>query len=112
MKLDVTMLIAGLSISIVVLELLRRRALREKYAAIWLVTGGLTVVGAFAPGVVHKISSALGFEVASNFVFFSIIVLLLLVLMQVTLELGKVEGQIQTLAEEIALIRADLPKND
>jgi len=45
------------------LELLRRRQLSEKYAALWLIVGVGVLVLLLAPGLLQGISEALGFEV-------------------------------------------------
>jgi len=110
MSLRLTMLIFGAIVLVGVFALLRRRTLREKYAAIWLLTGAGAVIGAIFPYAVSSVSSFLGFQVTSNFVLLAIGGVLLFTVMQMSLELGKVEGQIQTLSEEIALLRLDQEK--
>jgi len=89
-------------------ELLRRRVLREKYAIVWLLMGLTLIFGAFFPNFVNEISKLLGFQVLSNFILFVFALINLLVLMQLTLSVGKSENQIQTLAEEIALLKSEL----
>lgn len=110
MSLRVTMFIFGALVLVGVFELLRRRTLREKYAAIWLITGIGAVVGAIFPKAISAVSSFLGFQVPSNFVLLAAGGVLLFTVMQMSLELGKVEDQIQTLSEEIALLRLDQEK--
>ena len=58
-------------------ELLRRRQLKEKYAALWLVVGLGVLVLVIAPGRLTTVSEALGFEAPSNFLFFIALTLLL-----------------------------------
>lgn len=111
MNLNTTMLIVGIIVLVAVFELLRRRTLREKYAAVWLITGFITVIAALFPEFVEKISRSLGFTVPSNFVLLGAGVVLLFVTMQMSLELGKVESQVQTLTEEVALLRLEIDKN-
>ena len=112
MTLRITMFIVGLAVLLGVFELLRRRTLREKYAAIWLITGVATLLGAAFPGAIAWTSHALGFQVASNFVLFTAGLVLLFTVMQMSLELGKVEAQVQTLSEEIALLRVEIGESD
>jgi len=85
-------------------ELLRRRQLKEKYAALWLVVGLGVLVLLVAPGLLTTVSDALGFEVPSNFLFFIALTLLLGVTVHLSWELSRVEEETRELAEEIALV--------
>lgn len=100
-----TISIAGVLVLLLTIELLRRRQLREKYAAIWLVVGCLAVVSAFAPHLLESVARALGFSVPANLVFALAVLVLLMVGMQLSLEVGRLEDETQRLAEEIALLR-------
>jgi hypothetical protein len=103
--LKVTMGVTIFITLIFVFELLRRKALREKYAFIWIVTALLLVVGTLFPDLAIRLSTFLGFATIASFlmVFFGIIILF--ITMQLSLELGKVEDQNQRLAEELALLK-------
>ena len=57
-------------IVLVIVELLRRKALREKYAVVWLLLAVSFVSGAIFPTTINKISQILGFQFLSNFVLF------------------------------------------
>ncbi len=100
--------IAGVLLLLLTGELLRRRQLREKYAAIWLGVGLIAVVFAFAPGLLVSISRGLGFSVPANLVFALAALVLLMVGMQLSLEVGRLEDESQRLAEEIAILRQEL----
>jgi hypothetical protein len=89
-------------------ELLRRRQLREKYAALWLLVGLGVLVLVVAPGLLTWVSEALGFEVPSNFLFFIALTLLLTVTVHLSWELSRVEEETRELAEEVALIKLRL----
>jgi hypothetical protein len=90
---------------LVVVELLRRSVLREKYAVFWALIATTFFVFAIFPAAPSKISQSLGFETTSNFILALVIGMLMLVVMQLSLEVGKLEDKIQTLAEESALSR-------
>ncbi len=89
-----------------VLELLRRGILRERFAALWLaVCTALAIVAVF-PGILRTAADALGFEVPSNLLFFAAIVFLLLVSIQLSYEVSKLEARSRRLAEDLALLTA------
>jgi hypothetical protein len=96
---------------LVVIELLRRSVLREKYAVFWALIALTFLVFAIYPAAPSSISSALGFSTTSNFILSLVIGILMLVVMQLSLEVGKLEDKIQTLAEESALNLEEKSRN-
>ena len=106
--LKITMAITILVTLVFIFELLRRKALREKYAFVWILTALVLIVGSLFPEFAINLSNTLGFATIASFlmVFFGIIILL--ITMQLSLELGKVEDQNQRLAEELALLKMKL----
>lgn len=99
-------------ILISIVELLRRKVLREKYAIVWLGIATALIFGAIFPGAINSISKFLGFQVFSNFVLFIFATTNLLMIMQITLSIGKTEDQVQTLAEEIALLKSQISEEN
>lgn len=91
-----------------VIELLRRGILRERFAALWLFVGVLLLLGALFPGVLARAAGALGFEVVSNLLFFSAILFLLLVAVQLSNEVSRLEARTRRLAEDLALLSAEV----
>lgn len=108
MTIRTTAIIGSVLVLLVMIELLRRRQLREKYAALWLVVGLGGLFIAIFPGVLGAVSRFLGFGLPVN-LFFSIVgALLLVVSMQLSLEVGRLEEKTRQLAEESALTRHEL----
>lgn len=89
----------------VVLELLRRKVFREKYAALWIIIGICALVLAGFPGLLSWVSALLGIQVASNLLFALNIILLMGVCLHLSWELSVVEDENRTLAEEVAILR-------
>ncbi|MEY2418678.1 MAG: hypothetical protein QOG90_1358 [Actinomycetota bacterium] len=87
------------------LELLRRRQLKEKYAVLWLGVGiGMLVLGAF-PVLLNKVADAVGVKDPPNLLLFAAALLLLLVCVHLSWEASRLEEKTRTLAEEVALLR-------
>lgn len=91
-----------------IFEMLRRNVLEEKYAIVWLFLGTTIIVGAIFPETLYKLSRFMGFQVLSNFVLFFFGLINLLIVMQLSLTLGKSEKAIQELAQEIGLLKSEL----
>lgn len=87
------------------IELLRRRRLREKYAALWIGVSALVLATVAMPGVLRSVAQILGVTVPLNLVFFGSLILLLIVSIQLSAEITALQREVQTLAEEVALVR-------
>ena len=87
------------------IELLRRRQLKEKYAVLWLGVGiGMFVIGAF-PFLLNKIADVAGVKDPPNLLLFAASLLLLAVCVHLSWESSRMEEKARTLAEELALLR-------
>lgn len=91
-------------------ELMRRRRLREKYAVLWVTVSLGLVLIALVPSLLPALADLVGVAVPANLLFFVASVVLMLVSMQHSNELGRLEEETRTLAEEIALLRLDLER--
>jgi hypothetical protein len=89
-------------------ELMRQRRLREKYAVLWLTVSVGLVLIALVPGLLTGMADLIGVAVPTNLLFFVASVVLMLVSMQHSNELGRLEEETRTLAEEVALLRLDI----
>lgn len=103
---------AALVTSGFIVVMLRRGYLREKFAALWLVVGFTLLLLAVFPGILREAATLLGVEVPANLLFLLAAVLLLLVGVQLSYEVGRLDTRTQRLAEEVALLRAELRDRD
>lgn len=87
----------------VVIELLRRRRLRERHAIWWLVAGTFALIVGIFPATLQWAASLVGIEVPLNLVFFVSIGVLFFVCLQHSSELTKLEDKTRALAETMAL---------
>lgn len=109
---QIAALIVGFGALGVILDLVRRRHLRVRYAGMWLVVGlGMTTL-AVAPGLLDWAADALGVVDPPNLLFFMGLIVLLVVVVQLSLELSRVDEQMRILAEEIALLRNAMDEHD
>ena len=105
-------LIGSLVTLAVVLDMLRRQRLREKYAVLWVLVALGTLVVAVFPGVLYAAAELVGVEVPAHLLFFGTALLLLVVSVQHSYELGRLEERSRTLAEEVALLRLELTRRE
>lgn len=88
----------------IVIEMLRRRQLRERHAIWWLVAGTVALLISIFPNLLTVSAKFLGFEVPANLAFFAALLVLFFVALQTSAELTKVESHNRRLAEQLALV--------
>ncbi|HEX4402427.1 MAG TPA: DUF2304 domain-containing protein [Galbitalea sp.] len=96
--------VAALLTLAVVVQLLRRRQLRERHAIWWFIAGVLTLVAGVFPQTLAWAAGLFGIAVPINLVFFVSIATLFLVCLQHSSELTRLESKTRTLAERVAIL--------
>lgn len=104
-RLTVITLVIALAAFVLVFELLRRRKLREKYAALWIVVAGIVVLLSIFPSLLVRAAAVLGVAVPSNLLFLMSLLVLFAVSLQLSREVGTLEEQTRRLAEEVGALR-------
>src|SRR3712207_5959762 len=104
-------LIGSVVVLVAIIEMMRRHRLREKYAVIWFLvaTGVLTL--AIFPGLLTGTADLVGVQVPVNLLFFAGSLVLLVLTLQHSYELGRLEEKTRTLAEELALLRMEVARH-
>lgn len=104
----------GIAFALVILALivtmLMRRHLREKYAVMWLLIGAAMLVLALFPDLLGALAGLLGVIVPSNLLFALAVALLIGVTLHLSWELSRAEEEIRRVAEEVAILRTDLER--
>jgi hypothetical protein len=99
---------AGIAVvfMILILELIRRDSLQERYSVVWFVAGLGMLAGAAFPGLLGTVADLMGVR-NTNVALFSIILLLLLGLaLNFSVIMSRQAAQITRLAQERALEKA------
>ena len=108
MTIQLLAVLLSLSIFIFVVELVRRQKLTFKYAFSWLLVSFLGVMCAVFKGFVFRVSALLGFEVPSNFIFFTLFCVFIFVSLLLTVFLCQQNSRNDRMAQKIALLEAEL----
>ena len=91
---------------LLILDLIRRDRLQERYSVIWFVAGLGMLVGAAFPGLLELVAEAMGVR-NTNVALFSIVLLLLLGLaLNFSVIMSRQAAQITRLAQERAIEKA------
>lgn len=88
----------------VVIEMLRRRRLKERHAVWWFIAGFLALIISVFPATLEWFAGLVGVEIPVNLVFFVSSAILFLVCLQHSSELTTLEEKVRVLTEESALL--------
>ena len=108
MRINIFAIIIGISIFIIIIELVRRRKLREEYSWLWLLTGfGITILAIFRDFLL-KITELIGAETATSTLFFFSTIFLLIICLQFSVQISKLSNQVRKLAQELTIMKPEL----
>jgi hypothetical protein len=102
----------ALGVLAVIFWLLLTRRLREKYAFLWLVIGLAMLLLTVFPGLLEGLANLVGVEVPANLLFILALALLIGVTLHQSWELSTAEDEIRRVAEEVAILRAEIERLD
>jgi hypothetical protein len=88
--------------------LLRRRRIREKYAAIWILVSLGVLVLAIFPKFSFWLAGVARVTTPANLLFAGSVAVLLAVCIQLSTEVSALEEETRTIAEELALLRLEV----
>lgn len=108
MRTHLVSLAAGLISVGLMIELLRRRQLKEKYAVLWVVVGAGMLLLAVWPGLLDMTARLVGVKSGPNLLLFVAALLLIVVCVHLSWEVSRLEDRSRALAEEIGLLRLEL----
>jgi hypothetical protein len=98
--------VLAVAFMLLILEMIRRNRLQERYSVIWFVAGLGMLAGAAFPGLLKLVADAMGVR-DTNVALFSIVLLLLLGLaLNFSVIMSRQAAQITRLAQERALEKA------
>ena len=88
---------------LVVLVLLRFYVLPEKYAVIWLAAAVVAIVLSVFPGILDTIAKFFGISQPINLLFVAGFFIVLLLLMQLSLELARTRDELRKVVQSLAI---------
>ena len=101
-------ILAALATITVIVEMSRRRQLRDKYVLVWISVGLIMAVFAVSPGLFNHLAHSMGVKNPPDLLTVLASLFLLVVCVQFSWELGRIEDKSRLLAEEVALLRHEL----
>lgn len=104
---QISALIICFFLLVIIVELVRRRKLREDYSWLWLIIGIIIFFLVIWPGLLQFITDAMGIVAPTSTVFFLGIIFLILVDINSAVKLSDLNNQVKTLAQKLAILESD-----
>ena len=99
---------------LIILELIRRKYLRERYALLWIMAGVFFLLISFRVNLLYRISNLLGFSIPSNALFFIGILFLVLLSLALSVITSRLAEKNRILTQKVVLLEkrvVDLEKS-
>ena len=111
-RLTLVAAVAVVFVLAVIVELIRRHRLQERYALLWIVTGGVMLLLAVWRGALHAFADLLGVAYPPSALFMVAGLFVFVVLLHYSTVLSRLSEQNKTLAQKIALLEQKLREQD
>jgi hypothetical protein len=99
---------AALLLLLVVFELIRRRRLQERYALLWILTGGVILVLALWRDGLNRLADLVGISYPPSALFVLGAFFMLTVLLHYSTVISRLSDQNRMLAQKLALLEREL----
>ena len=102
--------LGSLGIFIVVIELIRRNHLKERYSLIWLATALVLIIFSLSRPLLHSIARYLGIYYPPSFLFLLAIIFLLVLLLHFSTVISSLSEQNKRLSQEVGILKIRLDR--
>ncbi|MCU1411421.1 MAG: hypothetical protein JWR04_2128 [Rhodoglobus sp.] len=109
---QVLAIILSVAMLVVVLVLLRFYFLPEKYAVIWLVAAVVSIVLSVFPKILDAVAHFFGISQPINLLFVAGFFIVLLLLMQLSLELARTRDELRKVVQSLAVELEETKRSD
>lgn len=104
MRIRIITIVAAVAILILIVELVRRRKLKEEYSLLWILTAALLVLLSVWYGLLVKVTHLIGGTVPSSTLFFFGLVFVISLMLHFSIRISLLERRITSLVQEIGLL--------
>jgi hypothetical protein len=100
-------IVGSLAILALIIELVRRRRLKEEYSALWVLTAIVLLVLSVAPTLLVRVTRLIGAVLPSSTLFFFGLIFVMLMLLHFSVRVSLLERRVTSLVQEVAILATD-----
>jgi hypothetical protein len=98
-------IIVSLALLVFIIELVRRKRLREEYSWLWLLTGTIILILALWYDLLQWVTQLIGATLPTSTLFFLGLVFLILISIQFSVKVSGLHNQVKNLVQEMGLLK-------
>jgi hypothetical protein len=106
-KTRVLAIVGSLMLLVFIVELVRRRRLKEEYSVLWTLTALTLLVMAIVPDLLMTLTNAIGAVLASSTLFFIALIFVMLMLLHFSIRISALERGFTSLVQELGLMTVE-----
>jgi hypothetical protein len=103
-RVQIVAIIGAVALLLIVLEMVRRRRLMERYALLWLLSAVVILGLALWQNALEKLANAMGILSAPNALFFVAVGFILLLLLHFSAAMSRLSDQAKVIAQRHAIL--------
>lgn len=103
-------LLLSVALLVAIVELVRKRKLREEFSWLWLVTGIVIFVLATWQSLVLRITELIGAKIVASTLFFGGLMFLTVISIHFSTKVSQLSEQVKTLAQRTALLAEEIER--
>jgi hypothetical protein len=114
MRIRLIAIVGAVAILVVIIELVRRRKLKEEYSLLWVVTATLLVVLASWSSLLAKLTHLIGGTLPSSTLFFFGLIFVFALVLHFSVRISILERRVTALVQELGLfaLESQAPPHD
>jgi len=98
-------IIVSVALLVFIIELVRRKRLREEYSWLWLLTGAIILILALWYDLLQWVTQLIGAALPTSTLFFLGLVFLILISIQFSVKVSELHNQVKNLVQEMGLLK-------
>ena len=101
-------LIIAFAVLLIIIELVRRRKLREEYSWFWLLTGVMLFFVVLKYDFLMWLTRLVGARIPTSALFFFGLLFVIILCLQYAVRISTLDGKVRTLTQEVTLLKFEL----
>jgi hypothetical protein len=98
-------ILACVFLMLIVVDLVRRRKLREEFSWLWLMASMVILILSICDSVLIKFAKFIGIETPVSTIFFFAVIFIFAIALHFSIKISNLTNQIKNLAQELALYK-------
>jgi hypothetical protein len=108
----IVVILIAVTLFLIILNLVRRRKLKEEYSWLWLLTGAIIIILTIWYGLLVKLTFFIGAVTPTSTLFLFGFIFLILLCLQLSVTISGLVDKIKNLSQELTILKSKIEKRD